>query len=74
MCQEFLYGSTVYGDVFRMHFVAFYFFTFHRFESTGSDVKGDFFQIHSFFFESVQYAFREMQTGSRGGYGPFIFE
>ena len=54
-----------------MHFVAFYFFAFHRFESAGSNVKGDFFQIHSFFLESVQYAFCEMQTGCRGGYGPF---
>ena len=63
------------GDVFRMHFMPFYFFIF----SPGLKVSGlptwecQFFQFYSFIAQCVQYAWGEMQSRCRGSHRTFDF-
>ena len=61
------------GDVFRMHFMPFYFFTFHRFEGSGSHMECQLFQFYSFIAQCVQYAWGEMQSRCRGSHRTFDF-
>ena len=56
-----------------MHFVSFYFFTFHGLEGACTYVQGQFFAVDTVGIQCLQYAFGEVQSGGGGGYRPFYF-
>ena len=61
------------GYVFCVHLVPFYLFTFDRLEGSGPYVQGQFFQFYTFLAQGVQNAWREVQSGCRGGHRAFNF-